>query len=200
MNRGVKRMKRYLAPMLFIANCVLMIGCMVEPTNRGNSNASNANASALPTATATMSPTPNEKAAKAQTLTLPVLDAFLADESFSGLLQTRLQLTDEQIVKLKEAAHSETAKLTEATAGTSPGETAGARIAAQEKIKPLIGEAKTQQLEALIAEQWSVESGSPADKPAIQKGSSDESVPNNVPADSRVVVNAPAYRMDVFEA
>jgi len=93
-------MKRHLAATLFLANCVLVIGCVVEPTNRANRNASNANVSALPTATPTMSPTPSEKAAKAQTLTLPVLDAFLADESFSSLLKTRLQLTDEQIVKL----------------------------------------------------------------------------------------------------
>src|SRR5260221_465796 len=132
-------MKRYLAPTLFIANCLLVIGCVVEPTKRVNINASNANVSALPTATATMSPTPNEKVLKAQTLTLPVLDAFLADESFSRLLKSRLQLTDEQIAKLKGTAHSETAKLTEASAGTSPGETAGARTAAKEKIKSLIG-------------------------------------------------------------
>jgi lipoprotein-anchoring transpeptidase ErfK/SrfK len=199
-NGGVKTMKRYLAATLFIANCVLVIGCVVAPTNRVNNNASNANVSALPTATPTMSPTPSEKAAPAQILTLPVLDAFLADEYFSSLLKTRLQLTDEQIVKLKQAAHSETAKLTEATAGASPGETASARIAAREKIKTLIGEEKTQQLEALIAEQWSVENGNPADKPAAKPGAIVDSVPNNVPIDSRVVVNAPAYRMDVFEA
>jgi lipoprotein-anchoring transpeptidase ErfK/SrfK len=191
-------MKRYLGWMLFVANCMLLIACVVEPTNRVNSNA---NVSPSPTATTTPSPTPtNEKASQSDSLTLPVLDAFLADESFTGLLKTRLQLTNEQITKLKEAAHSETAKLSEANAGTSPGETASARSIAKEKIKALIGEEKAQQLEALIAEQWSGQNENVADKTAPPQASSDDKVPNNVPTDSRIVVNAPAYRMDVFEA
>ena len=48
-----------------------------------------------------------------------MLDAFFADESFSESLKTRLQLTDEQVTKLKELAHSETAKLNEANAGNA---------------------------------------------------------------------------------
>ena len=191
-------MKRYLAPTLFIANCLVVIGCVVEPTNRANNKA---NVSASPTATATMSPTPvTEKASDTKALTLPVLDAFLANESFSGLLKSRLQLTDEQIAKLKDAAHFDTAKLSEANAGTSPGETASARAAAKEKITTLIGAAKAQQLEALIAEQWSSDNESAPDKTATQPVSNDRTVPNQVPSDSRIVVNAPAYRMDVFEA
>jgi len=194
-------MKRHLAATLFLANCVLVIGCVVEPANRANRNASNANVSALPRATATMSPTPvSEKASDTKALTLPVLDAFLANESFSDLLKSRLQLTDEQIAKLKEAARSDTAKLSEANAGMSPGETASARTAAKEKITTIIGAAKAQQLEALIAEQWSSDNESASDKSATQPGSIDGTVPNQVPSDSRVVVNAPAYRMDVFEA
>jgi len=130
-------MKRYLGSALFMAACMLATGCVTEPPNRTNSNA---NVAAVPTATATMSPTPvSEKASKTQALTLPVLDAFLANESFSGLLKSRLQLTDEQIAKLREAAHSDTAKLSEANAGTSPGETARARITAKETITTIIG-------------------------------------------------------------
>ncbi len=191
-------MKRYLGSALLMAACILAAGCVAQPTNRANNNA---NVAALPTATATTSPTPvSEKTSNTQAVTLPVLDAFLANESFSGLLKSRLQLTDEQIGKLKEAAHSETAKLNEASAGTSPGETASARTAAKEKITKLIGEEKALQLEALIAEQWSSDNESVADKTATQPVSNDGRVPNNVPSDTRVVVNAPAYRMDVFEA
>jgi lipoprotein-anchoring transpeptidase ErfK/SrfK len=171
--------------------------------NRANSNA---NIAALPTPTATSSPTPvSEKASKTQALTLPVLDAFLANESFFGLLKSRLQLRDEQIAKLKEAAHSDTAKLSEANAGTSTGETARARTTAKEAITKIIGAEKAEQLESLITEQWSSDSESAADKTPTQPVSNDGSaisndVPNRVPSDSRVVVNAPAYRMDVFEA
>jgi lipoprotein-anchoring transpeptidase ErfK/SrfK len=189
-------MKRYLGSALFMMACILATGCVVEPTKQANSNS---NVAALPTATATVSPTPvSEKASKTQALTLPVLDAFLANESFSGLLKSRLQLTDEQIAKLKEAAHSDTAKLSEANAGTSPGETARARTIAKEAITKIIGAEKAEQLETLIAEQWTGDNESTADKTATQSVSND--APNKVPSDSRVVVNAPAYRMDVFEA
>src|SRR6266478_4207244 len=142
-------MKQYLGSTLLLAACLLVTGCVAEPTNRANSNASVA---ASPAPTAAMSPTPiSEKASNTQALTLPVLDAFLANESASGLLKGRLQLTDEQIAKLKQAAHAETAKLSEANAGTSTGETANARTTAKEKITALIGAEKQQQLEALIA-------------------------------------------------
>jgi lipoprotein-anchoring transpeptidase ErfK/SrfK len=191
-------MKRYLVLGLFMMACIFATGCVTDTTNRANSNA---NVAALPTATATVAPSPvSEKAPKTQALTLPVLDAFLANESFSGLLKSRLQLTDEQIAKLKEAAHSDTAKLSEANAGTTPGETATARTAAKEAITKIIGEEKAQQLEALIAEQWTGDPESATDKSAPQSGSNDRMVANKAPSDTRVVVNTPAYRMDVFEA
>jgi L,D-transpeptidase ErfK/SrfK len=191
-------MKRHLGSALVIMGWMLATGCVAEPPNRANSNA---NVAASPTPTATMSPTPvSEKPSNTQALTLPVLDAFLANESFSGLLKTRLQLTGEQIAKLREAAHSETSKLSEASAGASPGETSSARTAAKEKITALIGPEKTQQLEALMAEQGSIDNESAADKSAAQPVSNDSKAPNQAPSDSRIVVNAPAYRMDVFEA
>lgn len=191
-------MKRYLGSAVLMAACTLASACVAEPTNRANSNT---NVASSPTPTATASPTPvSEKASNTQALTLPVLDAFLATESSSGLLKSRLQLTDEQIAKLKQAAHSETTKLSEANAGTSTGETASARTAAKEKIAALIGAEKAQQLEALIAEQWSSDNESATEKTATQPSSNDGKVPNNVPSDSRIVVNAPAYRMDVFDS
>src|SRR5260370_4305473 len=190
-------MRRHLGSALFMTACILATGCVTEPTNRANSNA---NVAALPTATATSSPTPvSEKASKSQALTLPVLDAFLANESFSGLLKTRLQLTDEQIAKLKEAAHSDRDRLSETNAGTSTGETARARTTAKEAIEKISGAEKADQLEDVIAEQWSGNNESVTDKSAPQSASNDTKISNNVPTDSRVVVNAPAYRMDVFE-
>src|SRR5256885_6536530 len=108
-------MKRFLLHLLSVTACLAAIGCVVEPTNQSNTNAASS-----PSPSATASPSPIEsKASGSQMLTLPVLDAFFADESFSGLLKTRLQLSDEQITKLKELAHSETAKLNEANAGTA---------------------------------------------------------------------------------
>lgn len=190
-------MKRRLSHLFTLTACLTVTGCVVEPTNQANKNAL---ASPLPSATASPSPA-EEKAANAEPLTLPVLDAFFADESFSGSLKTRLQLTDEQVTKLKELAHAETAKLNEETAGKAQGESSDARAVAQEKISALIGTEKTRQLAALIGEKWSggaSENGSaePASPTNRERGSS---APNAVPTDSRIVVNAPAYRMDIFD-
>ncbi len=197
-------MKRYLGLALLVTACALATGCVAETTNRANNNA---NVAAVPTATATMSPTPvSEKTSDTKALTLPVLDAFFANESFSGALKTRLQLTDDQIAKLREAAHLATTQLSEASAGTSSGETSTARTSAKEKITTIIGEEKARQLEALVAEQWSSDNESVADKtassdkPASPPVSSAANASDKVPNDSRIVVNAPAFRMDVFEA
>ena len=188
-------MKQYLGSVL-LAACMLATGCVVEPTKQANTNGN----VPLPMASASVSPSAvSEKAAKAQPVTMPVLEAFLTDKSFADLLKSRLHLSDEQIARLKEAAHSETIKLSEANAGTAPGESASARSVAREKIKDLIGEEKAQQVETLIAEHWTGDNDSVADKSAPKSGSNDTTSLNNVPTDSRVVVNSPAYRMDVFE-
>jgi len=93
-------------------------GCIAVPTNQSNNNLS---PPASPAASVSPSPV-NGEAANAEPLTLPVLDAFFADEGFSALLRTRLHISEEQIAKLKELAHAETAKLNEENAGKGEGE------------------------------------------------------------------------------
>lgn len=193
-------MKRFLSHLVSLTACLMAMGCVVEPTNQ-----SNRNSLASPSPSATASPSPAvEQAANAQPLTLPVLDAFFADESFSGLLKTRLQLTDGQVAKLKELARSETAKLNEANAGKGEGESSEARAVAEEEISALIGPEKTQQLAALVGERWSSATANTSEKTTTESAKPGNqgqvsSVANAVPADSRIVVNIPAYRMDVFE-
>ena len=94
---------QYLLSVLFGLSAA---GCVAVPTNQSNNNL---RPTASPAANASPSPV-HEAAANAEPLTLPVLDAFFADESFSALLKTRLRIGDEQIAKLKELAHAETAK------------------------------------------------------------------------------------------
>src|SRR5438552_10726101 len=156
-------MKIRLSPLFVLMACLTVTGCVVENSNQANKNIA---ASPLPSATASPSPA-EEKAANAEPLTLPVLDAFFADESFSGSLKTRLQLTDEQITKLKELAHSETAKLNEENAGKGEGESSNARSVAAEKISALIGAEKTRQLAVLVGERWGG-TADEADKTAAQ--------------------------------
>lgn len=184
-------MKRIVICLFALMACLTVAGCVAENTNQANKNAAPS-----PVASATASPTPAEdKASSTQPLTLPVLDAFFADESFAGLLKTKLQLTDEQVAKLKELANSETAALSEENAGNGERESSNARSEAVEKIGTIIGPEKTRQLAALVGERWSGANEEGADKTAAQPGKG----PNAVPTDSRIVVNAPAYRMDVFD-
>jgi lipoprotein-anchoring transpeptidase ErfK/SrfK len=145
-------------------------------------------------------------------VTLPLLDALFHEETFASELKTRLQLTDEQIEKLRRTAREETGKLRETDTDDYSGTTTAARARAAEQIKAAIGEDKARQLTTLINEKWngageeSSNAGS-ANAPASNANNASGSntahatkgQPNAVPADSRIVVNAPAYRMDVFE-
>ncbi len=75
-------------------------------------------------------------------------------------------------------------------------------MVAAEKITALIGAEKTRQLGALIGERWSNET---TDKTASEHTNPNNREPaaggpNAVPRDSRIVVNAAAYRMDVFDS
>jgi lipoprotein-anchoring transpeptidase ErfK/SrfK len=198
---GAIFMKRFFGPMVSLAACLAALGCVAQPA--ANNSAANSNAS--PLAAATVSPAAVVESAEskepAQPLTLPVLDAFFAGEGAAELLKTRLQLSADQVTKLKEMAHAETVKLNEASAGNGEGQSANARALAQEKIDAIIGAEKTPQLAALVGE-WS--SSNPNDNPAspAKQDMREQTAagPNAVPGDSRIVVNAPAYRMDVFDA
>ena len=189
-------MRRCLPYLVLILVGLSAAGCVAVPTNQSNKTLS-------PPA----SPSPvNGEAANAEPLTLPVLDAFFADEGFSALLRTRLHISDEQIGKLKELAHAETAKLDEANAGKREGESAAARAAAEEKIRAVIGNDKAAQLAALVRERWNSAADDTSNQTAAdtrnqnQTEESARDAANRVPNDSRIVVNIPAYRMDVFDA
>jgi lipoprotein-anchoring transpeptidase ErfK/SrfK len=182
-------------------------------------NTTTTTTASLPSPSASPSPASQAQQASAVPLTLPVLDAFFADESFPGELKSRLQLTDEQVEKLRTIARQETARLSETSAEQQEsGRTASARTRANEQIKAVIGEEKTQQLAAFVRERWSggsVEdnavnngpaganaSASPGSNATNSNGPNATSSRafNAVPTDTRIVVNAPAYRMDVFES
>ncbi|MES3016392.1 MAG: L,D-transpeptidase [Bacteroidota bacterium] len=121
-------------------------------------------------------------------MTLPVLDALFLEESFEETLTSELQLTSEQISKLKEAAGTSVANLSED--GTNYlGSARAAKQQSEEKIREILGQEKADQLFRLVSQRYA-------------NGDIDglfPTTPNAVPADTRVVVNAPAFRMDVFQ-
>lgn len=167
------------------------IGCTTSPTNTNtdtntNTNTNSNSAPATQPATADTSNRP---------VTLPLLDAFFADESFAGELKNKLQLSDEQITRLKTIAREETGKLRETdNAAEHTGTTSAARQQAEQQIAATIGPEKAQQLYTFVYDRWS--GGANGSGAAVATAAT----PGAVPADTRVVVNAPAFRMDIFES
>lgn len=169
------------------------IGCNIEPANNTNSaTASNTN-TAMPPAASETAP----KAAGNWAVTLPVLDAFFADETFADELKSKLQLTDQQISKLRMISHQATARLRQSGRENTADYVSATELRekAEREISAVIGQDKVAQLFNLVATRWS---GSDAD--AENGGGAFISLmPAGVPSDTRIVVNDPAFRMDVFE-
>jgi len=167
---------------------VAVAGCAVEPA--ANSNSVTPAASSSPAAVAS----PTNKASVAIPVTLPVLDALLSDDAFKSNLKTKVELTDEQIAQLRKVAADEVAKLRETTGEESNGTAEQSRLRAVESIRGIIGEQKAEALLNLAREYWAKGGDTNSEKVAeVTAG------PNAIPKDTRVVVNIPAYRMDVFQ-
>ena len=168
-------------------------GCV--PPEEPTANVNSANAAA--TNTNTSAP---ETAKKPETnfdmpVTLPILETMLADEEFIGELKSKLQLTDEQIARLKEKSGQAVQNLRENYQGDDySGSTRAAMEKAADDAAEILGSEKAAQFFELVRNRWSNSGES-----IKQSDSSASAAPNAVPTDSRIVVNAPAYRMDVFQ-
>jgi len=130
-------------------------------------------------------------------VTLPLLDALLTDEKFVNRLKTNLKISDEQIDSLKRASAAEITRLRESNAEDVDGNGDNPRERAAQELRSILGEDKARQLGSLANEYWSRgdEAAASGDKgPEMLPG------PNAVPTDTRVVVNIPAFRMDLFES
>lgn len=183
-------MKKISTAILFLSVALLAACTPAAPTDTApTSNASaptaSASPSATPSASASASPAAPGSSEASLPVTLPVLDAMFADEAFAGELKSKVQLTDEQVARLREVAREGTASLSEE--GAESGKTSEATRAAAEKIGSVVGQEKAQSFTAFVRERWA------GGESALQ------SRPSSVPTDTRIVVNAPAYRMDVFE-
>ena len=140
------------------------------------------------TASAPVVKTDTTKKVQDFSLTMPVLNALFIEEAFKMQLKSELQLTDEQIKQLETAAGEAVAELSED--GTNYlGSARAARKQSEDEIRRILGPEKAEQLASLVAYRYAggdIEGLFPT-------------TPNAVPADTRVVINAPAFRMDVFQ-
>jgi lipoprotein-anchoring transpeptidase ErfK/SrfK len=169
------------AALIFTICGLLLAGC-----RRGEQNQQPVAASTPPSA------------AEAVPITLPVLNALFADEAFKTELKSKLQLTDEQINTLRKVSSDEVAKLRKATAENQSGSAEASRQNAIESIRAVIGSEKSDQLMALARDRWNKGSEELAAAAAREAEPTLLTGPNAVPKDTRIVVNIPAFRMDVF--
>jgi lipoprotein-anchoring transpeptidase ErfK/SrfK len=180
-----------------IALAALAASCAVEPGGNPNTNAPG---SPSPSASAAAS-----SVSKSIPVTLPVLDALFSDEGFKSKLKSQVQLNDEQLAQLQKIAGEEVARLHESNAEEQTAEQLAQAQQARERaaaaIRGVIGEQKAEDLFALARDYW-VKGGETLDtaKPTANNAPQDTLLPgpNAVPKDTRVVVNIPAFRMDVF--
>jgi lipoprotein-anchoring transpeptidase ErfK/SrfK len=181
---------RFTSTLVICAIVTTDLGCVDPPRTTANKNSNSAvNTNAPVVAQPVPSPPPAASIPNTQpSLTLPVLDAFFSQEKFAEELKSKLQLTDEQISKLKMIARQQTLKLRE-NDNDDAGRASAAREEAYQQSKAAIGEDKTRELVAFVNERWSGDVMTPAASVT----------PAGLPQDTRVVVNAPAFRMDVFE-
>ena len=168
----------------------LLTSCAPAPSN---SNTTVSSASPSPTASASPSPATTDTAS-AQ-VTLPLLDALLTDEKFVARTKQNLKLSDDQIESLKRVSSEQVARLRESNAEDLDDTDGNPRERAEQELRTILGEQKARELATLANEYWS--KGDPAeasdDKAQMLPG------PNAVPTDTRVVVNIPAFRMDLFQ-
>jgi len=177
---------------ILIAVLCLLVGCTNVPSNSNTANVQ-------PAAAASPSPFPSPTTSETASVqvTLPLLDALLTDEKFVGQLKSKLKVTDDQVAELKRVSTAEIDRLRASNAEDLEGNASDARTRASEQLRTILGDEKSRELATLVSDYWS--------KGDVAEGSNDKNRPqmlpgpNAVPTDTRVVVNIPAYRMDVFK-
>ncbi|MEP6568734.1 MAG: L,D-transpeptidase [Acidobacteriota bacterium] len=180
---------------LIVALSTLAAGCTTGPGNNTSPITSGS-----PAASPSTSPSPGA-VSKAAPVTLPVLDALLSDDAFKTKLKANLELSDDQMAGLQKIASDEVARLhqtnVEEQTTDQSLQSEQSREHAAQAIRDVIGEQKTAELFAFASDYWVA--GNQGTENKNSSAEAQPAVPNSIPKDTRVVVNIPAFRMDVFK-
>ncbi|HEX6127206.1 MAG TPA: L,D-transpeptidase [Pyrinomonadaceae bacterium] len=169
----------------FVVGILLLIGCVPnQPATNQQTTTTNAN-TAVNTNTNT-APATAETSASRIPITLPVVDALMTDEGFVAELRRTVQPSDEQFDKLKNAARDAVLQLGENVTDDDARSTRTSQADADKRLKEILGNEGAEKFKALARKYWSGGEVAASVKP------------NEVPGDTRIVINAPAYRMDIF--
>jgi lipoprotein-anchoring transpeptidase ErfK/SrfK len=173
-------------------------GCTVQPGNSNapaNTQVSQASPTESPVVSPTASPATTQPASVQ--ITLPLLNALLADDAFVREVKTKVKLSDEQVDSLKHASQAEIDRLRASNAEDTDTDGTDAPARTAEQLRTMLGEDKATQLASLANEYWA--KGAPGEGTAGSEAVKMLPGPNAVPTDTRVVVNIPAFRMDLFK-
>ena len=170
---------------------ILLTGCAPAPNN---SNTTTVSTQPSPSPSASPSPVNTADTASVK-ITLPLLDALLTDDKFVARVKQNLKLSDQQLEDLKRVSSAEVARLRESNTEDQDDTATDAPARAEQQLRTTLGEDKARDLTKLANEYWSKGDTSEGSADTVQmlKG------PNAVPTDTRVVVNIPAFRMDLFQ-
>lgn len=171
------------------AACAALSGCVA---NNGNSTTvtttqANVNSSPAPAGNTNSASAAPDPALARVPITLPMIDALLSDDAAANELKSGAQLSDEQVQKLKDAGRDSVLQLNEVGDEDSNRSTATASKDALAKIREIVGAEKADTVANFLRSKW-------ADGGSVAANAT----PNAIPTDTRIVVNAPAYRMDIF--
>lgn len=118
--------------------------------------------------------------------TMPIIDAILHDEEFVSQARTQLQLTDEEVDRIRSKARDYVLQLSNDPSLDDERSTLAATDEAKNALRDILGQERGDRFVSLVQRQWSGREGELTVKPS------------SVPKDTRVVINVPAYRMDLF--
>lgn len=171
----------------------LMLLALAGCTPAGNSNVNVSHATPSPSASPSASPSEGTVQ-----VTLPLLDALLADDKFVAQLREKASLSADQIEELKRISSSTTSQMRETSAEDEDRDGGDSHTRAEQQLRATLGEDKARQVAKLATDYWSrgdTSEGSDAQSKSLEMLPG----PNAVPSDTRVVVNIPAFRMDLFQ-
>ena len=172
---------------LFIA-CSLLAACetrnVTEVAAPPAANSQNSNANA---AVAT-DPKPLPPSAASLPVTMPLLDAMFTDEHFIAEVRQSMQVSDEEFAKIRDAAKNEVLQLGTVDEDDLTRSTRSSVEKTRSEVEKILGPQRTEQFFNLVRLRWA----GTGDNLAVAS-------PNSVPSDTRIVVNTPAFRMDLFK-
>lgn len=133
------------------------------------------------------SPSPTRAAASETSsgaFTMPILAALLGEDDFLKEAKSAISITDDELKKLREAVTEAMSDLDEEEVRAQSARAVSE--SARKKTVEILGRERGEKLISLVQQRY-------AGKETLA------GAPNSLPTDTRIVVNIPAYRMDLFQ-